>query len=216
VDQEKYVTLLTKPIPIEVSQADQLSDKEIALAGAPRKAYKDVEVLREGIYANMTDMSALRDQSVRPGRWFLSFGAMGWLFVLVVAVKRRMGRRGGDKQWRRRAAAGKARRRLQEALTEIDTQNARDAAEHLGSALVGLVADVAGVSETGLTAPEAQKRLEELAVDGQVVQRLANLLDACDRARYGASESALHGLADESQAVLDTLLKALKAKRLLR
>jgi hypothetical protein len=105
---------------------------------------------------------------------------------------------------------------LRDALTETDSQQRRDAVGRIGAALVGLVADVAGVPESGLTSAEAQRRLKELGVDGEVVQRLASLLEACDGARYGASESALHGLGDEAQTLLDALIKKLKEKRLLR
>ena len=142
---------------------------------------------------------------------------MAGLFVVVAVVKSQVQRLAGDKgAQRRRAAAGRARRRLREALTEIDAQQGRDAAERVGAALVGLVADVTGVSEAGLTTTDAQRSLTELGVDGQLIQRLANLFEACDGARYGGSQDALHGLGAESQAVLDALLDSLREKRLLR
>jgi hypothetical protein len=105
---------------------------------------------------------------------------------------------------------------LREALAGVAAGRGRDAAERVGAALVGLVADVAGVSEAGLTTTEAQRSLAEMGVDDQLIQRLAKVFEACDGARYGGSEHALRGLDAESDAVLEALLNSLGQKRLLR
>ena len=216
VEQEKYTTLHTKAIPIQVSPAEQLRDTEIASAAAPAAADRAIEVRTEGLFANIADLSALADQSVRPERWALGLTGLAGLYAAIVLATHQLRRLGNNQQrTRRRRAAARARQRLGDALAEVDAGRLRDAADHLRAALVGLVADIAGAPEAGLTSTDARQQLAALGVGEPLTNRLGQLLEACDGARYGASDGALQGLGDEAQALLADLLKALRRKKLL-
>ena len=82
-------------------------------------------------------------------------------------------------------------------------------------ALIGLVADVAGIEESGLTSAEVETQLRNMGVETEMVRRMSELLETCDGVRYGASHSALQGLDDEAMLLLDELIAILKRKKVL-
>jgi hypothetical protein len=214
VDKEQYVTLQTQPISLTVKQAERIGEGEIAVAPAARSGGKSVEARRDGILANIDDLAALHNQSVRPARWLAYVGLLGVAYAGIVLVSRQLGRYLGDTMLqRRRAAPGRARQRLQAARAEIQAGHGREGAEHLGSAVVGLVADMAGQSEAGMTSREVEGQLRAWGVQDELRQRIAALLETCDGARYGASAEAVRGLSDTAPAVLEDLIRALKSDR---
>ena len=96
VDQEQYVTLQTQPIPLTVKQAERIGEGEIAVAPAARTAGTSVEARQDGILANIDDLAALRDQSVRPARWLAYVGLLGVAYAGIVLASRQLGRYLGD------------------------------------------------------------------------------------------------------------------------
>ncbi len=120
VDRQQYVTLRSAPIPMKVTHAERLSgDQIVASPCATDARAKELEARREGIFANITDVAAVRDQSVRPARWLAGLGGCVATYALlamaVVTVRRRL----EDKaSLRRRSAAARARQRLQAAAAE--------------------------------------------------------------------------------------------------
>jgi hypothetical protein len=217
VESERYVTLRTDPIPVEVSATEWLSgDQIVAGSGGPAAGRKELEVRREGIFANVTDAAAVCDESVRPLRWLLGLGGIAGLYVATALVTLRLQRRSADKALlRRRGAVKKAWRRLHRAQAEIDARRPRYAADHVQSAIVGLVADVADLAEAGLTPKEVGTELENLGVADGLVRRTADLLETCDAARYGTALGA-DGLGHEARQVVDELTKSLKANKRFR
>ncbi|MCH5372626.1 MAG: BatD family protein, partial [Planctomycetes bacterium] len=211
VEKEQYVTLYTEPIPILVETAEHLRDDQIAVAAAARDGSRNLQAREGGIQANIDDPSVLLDQTVRPAHWWTLLSTLAVGYVAVVLVSRQVARVVGDDALRRRRAAPRrARQRLRAASAEIDASRAREGAEQVGAALVGLVADVAGIGETGMTSREVDRQLVDLGVEDDLRRRLAALLEACDGARYGASADALHGLGDQAETLLGELIEALK------
>jgi len=215
VEKGKYVTLTTKQIPIQVSRAEQLSERDIAVASVTPSNGNEIETQEGGIFANDSAVWSLRNDSVDPVRWFSGLGTMAGAYLIIVLVAQKLQRLFGDPDLlRRRSAAARARRRLRCARHTED--DARLEADRLQAAVVGLVADVTGTEEAGLTTGEVRQRLADLEVDEGLVERLAVWCEACDAARYGASADALHGLEDEAGALLDELIKVFKRRRVLR
>jgi len=216
VQQEKFITLRTEPISLIVSQAEQLDDDEIALAGAGNGRQAAIEASQDGVLVNINDLSILTDQSVDAPRWFLLFAGMGGAYVLVLVVSDQVRQFFGDRDLqRRRLAPGRARRRLQGAGTQIQAGKWRVAVDALGGALIGLVADVAGMEESGLTSAEVETQLRNMGVETEIVRRTSELLETCDGVRYGASHRALQGLDDQAGLLLDELITNLKRKKFL-
>jgi len=219
VDTRRYVTLHTKPIPIEVSRAQRLSDRQIvstpaAASGGP----KEVGVRREGIFlAPDADASAIRDESVRPGRWLMGLGGMAGLYAVVALLVVRVRQLTGDKVLlRRRGATARARKRLRTALAELPTRGICGEAHRVQAALVGLVADVGDVPEAGLTPKDVAKLLASFQLEGELIDRVEVFLETCGAAQYGGSDLSPERFSQEAEELLEALVTALKTQRLFR
>jgi len=217
VDQERYETLQSDPIALRVSKAEQLSGDQIVTS--PRAGLsqgKELEARREGIFANISDVSMARDQSIRPGRWLLGLGGCAASYVLIAAATVLVRRRTQDKSaLRRRAAPARARQRLRQAVAQWQAGEVREAADHVQDALAGLVADVADLDDAGLTPKDVLERLGQWGLPEDLTARVQRLLDACDAARYGGAV-ALSDLAREAPEVLEAVIEALRSQKRFR
>ncbi len=214
VEQEQYVTLETQPISLTVRPAERIGDGEIAVAPAARSTGAAIEASQDGILANIDDLAALRDQSVRPARWLAYLGLLGVAYVGIAGGARQLGRFLGDAGLqRRRAAPGRARQRMQAAQAEIQAGQAREGAEHLGAAIIGLVADAAGQIEAGMTSREVEGHLRTWGIEDELRRRITTLLETCDGARYGASADAVREVSQSAPQALEDLIGILKSDR---
>ncbi len=218
VEKECYVTEQTAPIPVEVVKADRLGGHQIvATRNGSGTAARDVEVSREGIFQNVTDPSALRDESIRPGRRLVALAGLAGCYATAMVVIGQVRRRGSDAAWRRRrAAASRARTTLREAIKELSANRATAGADRVQAALVGLVADVANLPEAGLTPRDVEQQLRQLGIEDELVRRAGALLATCDAARYGASDDSIHSLGHEAEELLKSLTNHLKARKRFR
>jgi hypothetical protein len=114
---------------------------------------------------------------------------------------------------RRRTAAGRAKHRLRAACAEIHAGRQREGAEQLGAAVTGLVADLAGQSEAGMTSREVARQLGAWDVADELRQQIATLLEICDGARYGGSSGAVQELSDSAPPLVERLIRALKGDK---
>ncbi len=217
VDAGRYATLRSDPIPISITKAEWLSSEQIVMSPqAAGQTAKDLEARREGIFANITDPGAARDQGVRPVAWLAGLGGCLGTYVAVAAVTAFIRRRTEDKSFlRRRTAAPRALRQLQAATAKWQARQVREAADLIQDALAGLVADVAGLHDAGLTAKDVLQQLQALAVDESLIDRAQHLLAACDAARYGGA-AASAGLCEEARQVLEATITALRKQRRFR
>ena len=217
VETERYVTLETEPIPVQIMKTDHLSDDQIVSAGrGSSSAESEIESRAEGIFANITDPGEVRNERVRPERWLLALVGMAGFYACVSLVTVRLQRLAGDESLvRRRGAASKARRRLAEALAQIDQGRIVEGADLVQSAVVGLVADVTDLPEAGMTPRDVDCRLAELGVEDDLRRRTADLLETCDATRYGATHRSGQ-LGREAQTVLDQVIVVMKAGRRFR
>ena len=180
----------------------------------PRDPY--LEARREGVFANVTDLGALRDESVRPALWLLGLVGMGVLYGAVAVVTVQVRRFTTDTALaRRRGAVARARGCVAQARAEMEGGRARAGADGIEDALVGLVADVVDIAEAGLTPKDVCAQLDSLGVAEDLVGRVANLLETCDAARYG-SAGRTEGLSSRAEQVLDEVIRSLKAKKRFR
>lgn len=207
VDRESYVTLHTEPIPLKIDAAQRLAEDEIAISTtAPPSDRSSLEARVEGIYANMDDSSALRDQSIRPRVWFTGVAALAGLYLMLVLGVHQARRRSlNEGQLRRRRARQVVDEHLQMAQADIAAQNWRRAADRLRQAVAGLVADAAQLSHAGLTSADVIAELHKLQLPAALVERVRHLLEACDGARYGGSADSLKKLAADAGTLVETL-----------
>lgn len=214
IDAKKYITLETQPIPIEVTKAVPLSDRDITTSSRASDGHgRDIETRREGIFANITDVAHLGDQSVAPERWLIGGGGLlGTYLALMLCVGRWRRIHSDPALLRRRAALGVAKCRLMEASAEFAAGRVTQGAEHILDALLGFIADRLGLTAAGLTATEACRKLEWLGVDPPLVNRLRTLLDTCEGVRYGAATDGSPDLDREAVALLRELAASLNHK----
>lgn len=215
---QRYETIRTEPIPLEVTRAEQLSSSQIvAGTGAISASRQELEARREGIFANITDPGTLKHEAVRPGRWLLGLGAALGVYLAAAAVAVQVRRRASDPAAvRRRGSARKARDRLAAGASHLAAGHTSEGASQIQDALVGLVADLADLPEAGLTAKDACRELAALGVEDELVAETRRLLETCDAARYAASRQNLNSLGAQAQDVLARLLLSLKAQKRFR
>lgn len=205
----EYVTLRTEPIPIEVIKAVRLSSDQIVTPRRGQGSEDEVEARREGIYANITDPSALRDETVHPGPWLAGMVVLAGTYLAIALGAGRFNRLAGDKALvRRRQAKRRARAKLLAGLALLEAGQIVRGADALGQALTGLVADLLDLAEAGLTPRDVCEQLRRLSLPEELIQRTGRLLDACDAARYGALDQSPDCLGHEAEAVLEALLRA--------
>jgi hypothetical protein len=215
VNRRQYVTLQTDGLPLEVLPADRLSSADIT-AGRSGALGGAIETRREGLFANITDLSAVRNDQVAPGRWLLGLAGFGGFSILALAVARTVCGRARDAELqRRRNAAPLARQQLQTADSHLDAGRVRQAADAVSAAVVGLIATACDRDAAGMTTDDTGVRLRELGVDDALSKQLLALLEACDAARYGGTLPADDLLKTRAKPLLEELIVALKQKKYL-
>lgn len=218
VEADRYVTIETKPIEISIGKAEKLSNRQI-IAGrrSGGGGRSQIESRREGIFANITDLAVVHDDSVRPLYWLLGLGVMAAAYVILFFATRRFKRLRGDTALlRRRGAATAARGRLREGLNLLGHGETRPGTEAVKDAVTGLVADTADTPQAGLTPKDVAARLEAFGLSADIVTRTTALLETCDAARYAAAGLDAGQIADEAKSVLEGLVKEIKSKRLFK
>ena len=186
------------------------------MATPPQSAGNGVEVRSEGIYANVTNLHELRDETVHPDRWFLSLGGLAGLFFVVALVSQRVQTRRADTGLqRRRGAISAAKERLRAATRALAAGDTKGGVELLSSTLLGLVADVCDLERGAHTSQDAIARLQAAGIEAEVIERFAAVMQACDGARYGAGAESTDDLVAAVERSHDELIRGLKARRLL-
>jgi hypothetical protein len=171
--RERYVTIATKPIPIEVREASRLDTDEIDARRLP--ADSDLEARTEGLFADITDAREVRDETVPVEGYLLCFAGLAGLYVgMSLGIRRRRRLNADPALVRRRGAVARARER-----------SAEDPVTVFG----GLVADLQNIPEAGLTAAETVRRMRELGVGGALGDRVEAYLLEAEGRRYGAGGS---------------------------
>ncbi len=214
VDREEYVTLRTGAIPIEVGKADKLSSHQIVAARRVGSPGSNIEVKKEGIFANVTDLSAVRDETVRPVHWLIGLGGLAVAYLAlagIVALARH--RSSNVARQRRQSGASRAKTRLHNARAELKANRLREGADHVRAALIGLVADMTDSPEAGMTPRDVERRLEASGVADELKQRVHGILQACDGARYGAADNGVVHAAKEAEGLLKPLARQLKLRK---
>ena len=218
VDSGRFVALKTEPISITVEKTNKLANHQIlASNGRSSGRSKEIELHREGIFANVTDPTEVYDQSVNPSAWLLVLVALVFGYIMVAFVVLRHQCLHGDQSLvRRRLAVKKAKNRLKQGLAEFTSDNIAAGADQIRSAFIGLVADATGITEAGLTQKDVELKLCEINIDGKLVLRLAKTLEACDAARYGTFDISTDGFCSDVDGLFGDLIRSLKKKKLLR
>lgn len=208
LQKERYVTIHSDPVRIEVDRIESLGQGDIIQGDRSDRAPGSF-TRAEGTFGNITDPTEVRQDTVDLRALLAYLGSLLSIHVLLVLWVRRRRRLFGDPvRIRRRRAVPRARERMDRALAFLAAGDGAAAAEAFESSLGGLVADAAGIPEGGLTAREVSDRLRQLCVEDQLRERASGLLETCEGLRYGGDVETLP--ADEPGRLLEDLIGALR------
>lgn len=216
VNQKKYVTLETSPIPLTVLRGSETESSGIVISGSTPK---DVKNLASDIrFINMKDSSL-----VTKGHFFV--GSAGfWVilsFLLVLAavcwaaLRRFAARRADVVGMKNRKATKMALKRLQLANTFLKQNLYTAFYEELHKALLGFVSDKLNIPVAELSRDRISEALSENGTDSQRVDSFIGLLDACEFARYApsAGNEAMTAHYNAALEVISSIDSSMKSKK---
>ena len=210
---EEFKTAWTEAIPIDVEPADIFEDGDIVSGTRERTAGRSIETQREGIFADVIDLSGLTNERVRPERWAALWVAMGGSYFLALFGVRFGRKRYGDPTaLRRRSAPARAHASLREAQSMFKQNRTADGVETVKKALTGFVADLRNSNPDGLTHRDLEEGLIDSGLDGETASEIARIREECDAARYGVPLDAAARLGTEAQSALEGAVRGLRKK----
>ena len=186
---ETFTELTTATIPLEVSEASQLSSGDL-VGAVPSLANSDIQKNESGIFQNITDPAEFRDERLQLTHWL---GAVAGIWCLAgcliagVALRRRKSTdvAGTRKSQARRSALA----RLAVARQLQNLGQTKDALRQVRSAFAGLVADIQNRVADGLTTADIFAALQEAAVPAPIQMETRSLLESIEGAEYGGSNA---------------------------
>ena len=215
VESEQYVTVQTDAIPITVNAAETLSPSDIMAVTQTGEAESvGPEKSVGGVFANVSSLSALRNEQIRPMRWFAAWGIIlsGW-FGLTIGLSRVRHQRSDPRLKRRRGAPAAAESGLAAAESQLQSGDVSGGVDSIHRSIAAVTAAWADIPEVGLTARDVADQLNRLGVDADLARRTERLLENCDAARFGASEKDASRLLEEAQELVPQIVQALRRCR---
>ena len=193
---EKFIDVVTSPIALEVTEASSLTSGEL-IGTNPSIASKEIKTRSEGIFQNITDPSAVKNESVNLGGWG-QFAAVVWAAVgTIVAWVTFYRRKSLDVvKLRRQQAKRNANRRLTIARESMELGDSKEALRQLRGAVLGLAADTRDRLEESLTTSDVDEILSKASVPSEDRAEVSRLLELIEAAEYGA-----HQTTDITQAI---------------
>ncbi|MFT5526519.1 MAG: hypothetical protein ACI9HK_004496 [Pirellulaceae bacterium] len=205
---EQFIETYTAAIPVTIEKAENIASNEIAIATHGGSPDARVQLSEDGIYGNIADMSALRNQSVNPRSWLVAFGTVIAAYIGSLFVIKSVNQRAGDVSGRRRRNAVSV---AKNALQNIAPGPGKYTADAISSALIGCVADLVGREQHGLTSLEAAQLLKQRDVSESVTDEFNSILSKCDAAQYGAEDGSPTALIEQSAGLIDRIASELGA-----
>ena len=216
VDQKRYVTLETSPIPLTVLRGSETESSGIVISGSTPK---DVKNLASDIrFINMKDSSL-----VAKGHFFV--GSAGFWIILSVllvlaaicwtALRSFAARRADIVGMKNRKATKMALKRLQLANTFLKQNLYTAFYEELHKALLGFVSDKLNIPVAELSRDRISESLSENGTDSQMTESFISLLDACEFARYApsAGNEAMTAHYNTALEVISSIDSSMKSKK---
>jgi len=196
VTKGKYDTAFSEPIALEVAATKKVTAQQ-AEGWERIKPTSEIEALRQGIAANITDQQILlKNAEFSLGAAFRHPGYMVlWAVPLLIfagsAVFRLVNR--DDPKRRQARRRSQARRKAVRGLGQIDAQK-ETAPEETAEILREYVGDRFDRTAQSLTARDCREILGPACKDSRVVEQFCRVLEQCEQSRFagaGAGNAAI-------------------------
>ena len=205
VNQGKYVTLETAPIPVIVERGNE-TDAGGVVMSAPSQ--RDVRTLGSDIRFISTKAPGLVSKGQflvgSPLFWILSAVLIVLAFVSWLIFRRMAARKADVAGTRNRKATKMALKRLHLAGTFLKQDLYTAFYEELHKALLGFISDKLNIPVAELSRDRISDALKEGNVDQKYIETFIGILDACEFARY-APDSGHEAMAAHYAAAVDVI-----------
>jgi hypothetical protein len=189
----QYVVARTEPIPLEVAPTKMLTNADVEGVGFA-SANREVEAIRKGLSANYHGPQLLVDQSfsllsaaLSPGYAAIwSIPLAGLVASAVIRLATRTSPESLARKRRRQAAAVAAQQLKAVAFIGPGQQS-----ELLLSAMKGYAGDRFDRVAASLTADDCRQTIVEAIGDADTAARYADLIAACEAARYAPLDAEI-------------------------
>lgn len=200
--REAYVTVTSAAIPLKVRPAETIAAGDVIGAAPPAAGPSELTEVAGGLLANETDAGALLSVAPPVSRELaLAIAVLPPVVFLGAAIGQRRLR-----HLRGNARARGALRRAQRRIDAARRERGPAAAEAVGAAVAGYVADRRGAPAGALTRAEIIEHLQATRVSSALVDETAAVLADCEELRFaGAGDGTAGALADRAAACLDRL-----------
>lgn len=205
VNQKKYVTLETPPIPITVERGNETDAGGIVVTG---NVQKDVRNLGSDIRFINTKAAGLSSK----GDFFVG-SVIFWIIIFLLiavaaacwaALRHLAARKADVVGTKNRKATKMALRRLQLAGTFLKQNLYTAFYEELHKALLGFISDKLNMPASELSRERITEALKEGHVNEELIGTFIGILDACEFARY-APDAGHEAMAAHYQSAVDVI-----------
>ncbi len=206
VNQKRYVTLETPPIPVSVARGNEVEAGGVVISGGSVR--KDVKNLGSDIRFISTKAPDLEPK----GKFFVGSVAF-WIITLILIVAaaaawalfRQMAARKADVvRTKNRKATKMALKRLQLANSFLKQNLYTAFYEELHKALLGFISDKLNIPAAELSRDRITEALTDGGVDDALAGTFIGILDACEFARY-APDAGHEAMAAHYESAVDVI-----------
>lgn len=184
----RYKTVTTRAIPITVTKPEgYVASPDVPYADPAYTISSEARDIRY-IKSDPGSLSPVGRVFITSPAYLIVNGLPVAVLAAVVVLRRRRERLAGDVGYARsRAALKVARKRLSRAKEIARVEQAADFFAEIYSSLTSYVADKMNISPHGLTTDSIRQLLSERGVDDGLIEKIVQLMQRSDFARYAPS-----------------------------
>jgi hypothetical protein len=185
---EKFVTIHSEPIPIQVEAGEQVNARDVVAAAGMAKTRLLTEA-GPGLMANYSNPNELlASQAFElswPWYWVLGMSPAAYVSTLLLTRRHRRFQKDAGLA-RRRGAAKTAKKALRRSRGQSSPANPASMA---ATALLTYIADRLGLPGGGLTRPDAKRHLQEHHADAALITEIDAFLARCEAPRFAGADT---------------------------
>ncbi|MEE4196131.1 MAG: BatD family protein [Bacteroidales bacterium] len=211
-DEKKYKQKEAGPFAMQVGKS--INDTSVGMASAFNK--ENVKFLGKDIrFINTSDKRLSKINYFILGTpWFyLGYvGALAVFFAILFFRRKKIKENADIKRLRNKKASKYARKRLKNAARLMKQKQDEAFYDELAKALWGYISDKLSIPVANLSKDSAREELQEKKVDPDSVNRLLDIIDRCEYARYApvTEDTKMDTLYNDAIRVISKLQQKLK------